>query len=267
MTGEETTERVRPGPREVEAALLVWSEHAEELLRRIAGLSELGPYPLRGDSTERIRDIYFDTPEGELGLQRIALRARMIDGEQLLTLKADSHREGSSADRLEIEALWSWSTLSAAWEELRGRGLLLSAPSPPLLHREVSEPRAELAQLRLHPVQERETTRETRSVIDPADGTDLAELDLDSVEYVFGDGRARLHEVEIEARKTGADLDAIVNALRGRFSELVPWPYSKLATGKAIERGLAEGVLRPDSEGRLPLAGYDWLERELETAG
>jgi inorganic triphosphatase YgiF len=267
MTGQESTERVRPGPREVEAALLVWSERAEELLKQIAGLSELSLYPLREGSMERIRDIYFDTPKGELGRQRIALRARMINGEQLLTLKADTHRKGASADRLEIEAGWSWPTLSAAWEELRGRGLLLPAPSPPLLDRELSEPRVELAQLRLYPVQERETRRETRSVIDPTDGADLAELDLDSVEYVFTDGRARLYEVEIEARKAGADLDVIVDALLGAFSELVPWPYSKLATGKAIERGLTEGILRPDSEGRLPLAGYVWLKRELETAG
>ena len=50
-------------------------------------------------------------PKSTVSRRVAALETQL--GEQLLTLKADSHRKGSSADRLEIEAPWSWSTLSA----------------------------------------------------------------------------------------------------------------------------------------------------------
>jgi hypothetical protein len=79
-----------------------------------------------------------------------------------------------------------------------------------------------------------------------------------------------VHEVEIECKaEDGAGAAAALSAdLRARFGEaLRPWPYGKLATGRAIELMLRQGTQPPvlAAGGTLSPAVVDllslWLAR------
>src|SRR5712691_9312817 len=93
--------------REVEAAVIIRSENPGLVAGRLARLAKLGSYRLLKERTVHIRDRYFDTPAGDLGKRRVALRIREVDGARLITVKADSFRQGSTTSRLEIEDAWS----------------------------------------------------------------------------------------------------------------------------------------------------------------
>ena len=258
-------------PREVEGVLLVCADDPEAAGRKVAGLEGVDRFELRARATQRIRDTYLDTAEGALGAARVAFRVRELDGRPLLTLKADAVRSGLAGERLELEAPWSAEALGSVLEELRRRGVRL--PEPPE-GAGAGEPLADLAALGLHPTQTRETTRTPRDVVerdDPGAGP-VAELTLDDVAYQLPAGRARLLEVEVEAKGAGglATVQALLGALAEGFpGELRPWPYGKLATGRAVEQLLAagrlEGLLGPDD--RIRPAAHDLLAEFLAEAG
>ena len=152
-------------------------------------------------------------------------------------------------------------------EELRRRGVEL--PEPPE-GAGAGEPLADLAGLGLRPTQTRETTRTPRDVLergDPGAGP-VAELTVDDVSYQLPAGTARLLEVEVEAKGPGGleTVQSLLAALAGAFPEdLRPWNYGKLATGRAIERLLAEGRLEGqlDGDGRIRPAAHDLLAEFL----
>ncbi|HSK37948.1 MAG TPA: hypothetical protein VLA80_14550, partial [Actinomycetota bacterium] len=221
----------------------------------------------------------------------VAFRVRELDGRPLLTLKADPVRTGLAAERLELEAPWSAEALQAVLEELRRRGVELPVPSEgagaygdwratggrtaaSTSARETSigagEPLADLAALGLRPTQIRETTRTPRDVLergDPGAGP-VAELTVDDVAYRLPGGTARLLEVEVEAKGPGGleTVQALLAALAEALPEdLRPWPYGKLATGRAVERLLAEGRLDGllDGDGRVRPAAHDLLAEFL----
>jgi inorganic triphosphatase YgiF len=222
------------GPLEVEGVLLVRADDQEAAAGKVAGLEAVGRFRLRHRPAQRIRDTYLDTVDGALGAARVAFRLRELDGSPLLTLKADAVRSGLAAQRLELEAPWSAAALGMA----------------------LGEPLADLAGLGLRPTQTRETTRTPRDVLegDDAAAGPVAELTVDDVGYRLPAGTARLLEVEVEAKAPGgmATVNDLLAALAAAFpDELAPWPYGKLATGRAVERLLADGRL----EGLLDAAG------------
>src|SRR5262245_58840554 len=90
---------------EREAALMIVSADPARTARRIAALRRLGDSALAPRATERFRDTYLDTPGGDLGARRIALRIRDFggDGPTLTTLKTPGRRAGAVATRGEIE--------------------------------------------------------------------------------------------------------------------------------------------------------------------
>jgi inorganic triphosphatase YgiF len=240
-------------PREVEGVLLVRAVDQEAAAGKVAGLEAVGRFRLRRRPPQRIRDTYLDTGDGALGEARVAFRVRELDGSPLLTLKADPVRSGLAAQRLELEAPWSAAALRMVLEELRRRGIDLPVPSELA---GAGEPLADLAGLGLHPTQTRETTRTPRDVLDGDDKAagPVAELTVDDVGYRLPAGTARLLEVEVEAKGAGgmATVNDLLEALAAAFpDDLVPWPYGKLATGRAVERLLADGRL----EGQLDAAG------------
>src|SRR5215207_4231807 len=222
-------------PREVEGVLLVRAGDQEAAGERVAALEAVDRFDLRPRPAQRIRDVYLDTGDAALAGARVALRVRELDGRPLLTLKADAVRSGLAAERLELEAPWSAGALQAALEELRRRGVEL--PEPPE-GAGAGEPLADLAGLGLRPTQTRETTRTPRD------------------------------EVEGEAKGPGGleTVQALLAALAGAFpQDLRPWSYGKLATGRAIERLLAEGRLEGqlDGDGRIRPAAHDLLAEFL----
>jgi hypothetical protein len=254
-------------PREVEGVLLVRADDQEAAGRRVAELKAVDRFDLRPRPAQRIRDIYLDTGDGALGAARVAFRVRELDGRPLLTLKADPVRSGLAAERLELEAPWSATALQTILEELWRRDIQLP---PPPEGTGVGEPLADLAALGLRPTQRRDTTRTPRDVLERGDrdAGPVAELTVDDVGYQLPAGTARLLEVEVEAKGPGGleTVQALLGALAGRFPEdLRPWPYGKLATGRAVERLLAAGRLEGllDPSGRIRPAAHDLLAEFL----
>ena len=253
-------------PREVEGVLLVWADDQEAAGRRVAGLQAVDRFELRPRPAQRIRDVYLDTGDGALAAAKVAFRVRELDGQPLLTLKADSVRSGLAAERLELEAPWSAGALMTVLEELRRRGIELPDPSEGA---GAGEPLADLGGLGLRPTQTRETTRTPRDVLDKGQsGVPVAELTLDDVGYQLPAGTARLLEVEVEAKGPGGleTVQALLEALAEAFpSDLKPWPFGKLATGRAVERLLAEGRLEGllDDRQRIRPAAHDLLAEFL----
>jgi hypothetical protein len=231
------------GPREVEGVLLVCARDQEAAGRKVTELAAIDRFTLRPRPAQRIRDVYLDTGDGALAEARVAFRVRELDGEPLLTLKADPVRSGLAAERLELEAPWSAAALGTALGELRRRGVELPDPPPGA---GAGEPLADLAALGLRPTQTRETTRIPRDVLERGAAAPVAELTLDDVGYQLPAGAARLLEVEVEAKGPGGmeTVQALLGALAEAFpGELKPWPWGKLVTGRAVEELLAAGLL------------------------
>ena len=255
-------------PREVEGVLLVCGDDQEAVGRKVAGLERVDRFELRPRPGQQIRDTYLDTGDGALAAARVAFRVRELDGRPLLTLKADAVRSGLAAERLELEAPWSAAALRAALAELRRRGIDL--PDPPE-GAGAGEPLDDLGRLGLRPTQVRETTRTPRDVHETDDraAAPVAELTLDDVGYRLEAGAAGLLEVEVEAKGPGGleTFQALLGALAEAFTgELKPWPYGKLATGRAVEELLAAGRLEGhlDPEGRIRPSAHDHLAQLLE---
>ena len=254
-------------PREVEGVLLVCADDQEAAAGKVAGLEAVDRFELRPRPAQRIRDVYLDTADGALAAARVAFRVRELDGQRLLTLKADPVRSGLAAERLELEAPWSAGALGTALEELRRRGIEL--PDPPD-GAGTGEPLADLGGLGLRPTQTRETTRTPRDVLegDDAAAGPVAELTVDDVGYRLPAGTARLLEVEVEAKGPGGmeTVNDLLEALAAAFpDDLVPWPYGKLATGRAVEQLLADGRLDGllDPAGRIRPAAHELLAEFL----
>jgi inorganic triphosphatase YgiF len=253
-------------PREVEGVLLVCADDQEAAAGKVAGLEAVDRFELRPRPAQRIRDVYLDTGDGALAAAKVAFRVRELDGQRLLTLKADPVRSGLVAERIELEAPWSAGALGTALEELRRRGIEL--PDPPE-GAGTGEPLADLGGLGLRPTQTRETTRTPRDVLDRDQAAEpVAELTLDDVGYQLPAGAARLLEVEVEAKGPGGleTVQALLGALAETFpSDLKPWPYGKLATGQAVEQLLAEGRLEGllDDRQRIRPAAHNLLAEFL----
>jgi inorganic triphosphatase YgiF len=253
--------------REVEGVLLVRADDQQAAADRVAALEAVDRFQLRARPARRIRDVYVDTDDGALAGARVAFRLREQDGLPLLTLKADAVRSGLASERLELEAPWSAGALQAALQELRRRGVELPTPAG---RAGAGEPLADLAALGLHPTQTRETTRIPRDVVerDAPDAGPVAELTLDDVAYQLPAGTARLLEVEVEAKGPGGveTVQSLLGALADRFpDDLRPWPYGKLATGRAVERLLADGRFEGlvDGDGRVRPAAHNLLAEFL----
>ncbi|HEV3497722.1 MAG TPA: CYTH domain-containing protein, partial [Actinomycetes bacterium] len=257
-------DHVSDQPQEVEGVLLVRAGDQDAAGERVAALEAVDRFELRARPAQRIRDVYLDTGDGALAGARVAFRVRELDGRPLLTLKADPVRSGLAAERLELEAPWSAEALRTALEELWRRGVDLPTP------RETAgagEPLADLAGLGLRPTQIRDTTRTPRDVVE-RDGGPVAELTVDDVAYQLPAGRARLLEVEVEAKGPGGmeTVQTVLGALAEAFpDDLRPWPYGKLATGRAVEQLLAEGRLEGmlDADGRIRPAAHELLAEFL----
>ena len=235
--------RSRKSERETETALLICGDDPAGIARRIAGLAEIASYRLVRRPFIRLRDLYFDTPDGLLRKQRLALRLRQSDQDWLLTFKGPPRPvAGGGAARLEIEAPWSRAALKRITSELGERDVPVRAARFDALAR----PLTVIKRLGLSVVQGRETRRTVRDVAPAGQmGPQLAELAIDSVVYRFGSDRARLLMVEVEAKsRDGLQvLGGITRDLNKMFKPaLRPWPYGKLATGLAVERLLRQGV-------------------------
>jgi inorganic triphosphatase YgiF len=256
--------------RETETALLICGDDPAGIARRVAGLAEIASYRLVRRPSIRLRDLYFDTPDGLLRKQHLAVRLRESDQDWLITLKGPPRpAAGGSRGRLEIEAPWSKGALRRITRELVKRGISVRSVR---LDPE-ARPLTVMKDLGLGVVQSRETRRTVRDVV-PAEqtGPQLAELAVDSVVYRFGSERLKLHMIEVEAKSQGGlqSLGAITRDLNKMFKpDLCPWPYGKLATGLATEKLLRQGALKGliGDDRHLSSAVFGKLARYLKRTG
>ena len=262
------TRALAPIPREIESALVLSVARPAADARAIVKLRSLGDFVLQPRAEQRIVDDYLDTGDRRLGSKRIALRIRRLNGAARLTLKGPTRRRsGPASGRLELEEPW---TPAAAGRVLR----VLAHLDVPLARRTASrawrKPEDFVLDLGLTYVQRRETLRRPRDVRERTGSADppLAELALDTVSYRVGRRKVRLFEVEIEVkRKEGVKAaDRVTAFLLERWGgTLRSWPYSKLATGFALQElerdGRLEGVL--SASGWLTPRGFKLLSQRL----
>lgn len=253
------------GP-EIEATLAVSSETPARVAERIAGLDGLGPYRFEWAGAVELRDVYLDTPSGELRERDVALRVRRGESGWRITVKGPARPvEGGGVERSEFEVGWSRAGLRRVLGALRERGV--EVPEPPQPPRDVCAdgPVAALRELGLEVVQDRRTLRRRARVraASGAGGETLAWLALDTVRFRTASGRTVRHrEVEVEATAAAPEgMPGDVAGLLGRrFGDaLRPWEHGKLATGAAVEE--IEPPAGPD--GSLQPAAYELLERQF----
>jgi inorganic triphosphatase YgiF len=251
--------------REIESILLILSDHAEEIVRKIAEKTSVGDYRLANPATKFLSDTYFDTPNHFLSHRKLNLRIRMDNQDRWITMKTHPRRTlWGGMVRAEMEVPWSPETVEKVIAELK-----LPPHSPSLGSQAITDPIELLKAKGLVPIQHRETQRQVRSVMSGPDGSPtLAELDVDSVLYDFDDQKIRLFEVEVESKseKGQTVVKSVTKSLRGEYGPILrSWRHGKLATGTGIAKLLRSGELRPliDAENRLLPAAYDRLNRIL----
>ena len=260
---------MRSDSREIEAALVIWSENPQMVANQIADLTVIGNYRLLPQDPQLIHDLYLDTPDYALQTQQLALRVREIGTTRWLTLKGHSQPTGweGGVERLEIEALWSKGALTRVVKELVDRGIELLQQRQDF---DDAHPLDVMASLGLEVVQDRESHRQVRNVVSAGgeSGSVLAELAIDSVVYHFGGREICHHEVEIEAKEGNLAVVRTVaeNLVAMYRPALRRWGHSKLATGKAIEKMLSEGVLEGllDINNNLKPVAYDKIDDYLK---
>lgn len=197
----------------------------EQLRERLRTLQQLDAYWFGPAVCIRIRDVYFDTPAGSLGIHRVAVRLRLQDGAALVTVKARRMRQGSLAVRDEVELPLTPMNLEEAMGPLRVAGIL-PAGSIDMEQFASGQPSGPLV-----PILDTSTDRWARSVCRVGGGGVVAELTLDRVTYV---GLAQpFYDVEIGMRDEGRaeDLRALESALLEAAPGLAPSTESKLVRG------------------------------------
>lgn len=252
-------------PREIESTLIIWSENPQAIARQIASVASIANYRLLPQDSKTIHDFYFDTPDGALQTQMLALRIREIGRTHWLTLKGPSQPtdwEGG-AERLEIEALWSTDALTRVAKELGDRGIKILQQRQDF---DYAHPLDVMASLGLEVFQDRESHRKVRNIIRGEESNSvLAELAIDSVVYHLSGQEICHHEVEIEVKEENGStvIKTVVESLVAMCGPaLRRWDHSKLATGKAIEKLLSEGALEDllDINNNLKPIAYDKID-------
>lgn len=275
-TGTGPTDEEQGAKPEVEATLAVSSERPAEVAERLAELDGVGPYRLEWHGVDELRDVYLDTPPGELRALGLALRLRRTDDGWRITLKGPARpASGGAVERSELEIPWSPAGFRRVLEELRGRGVeppggaFPRAPEEGRGERDAGDPPKVARGAGFRSVQDRRTLRRSARV--PAEGVGgggtLAWLAVDIVRFRDASGRAVRHrEVEIEATASAPEglPGEVAGLLRRRFGDaLRPWEHPKLATGAALAE--IEPPVGPDGD-LLPTV-YDRLERDLSGGG
>ncbi|MFQ5825472.1 MAG: CYTH domain-containing protein [bacterium] len=261
---------MKSNTQEIEATFIIRSENPHVLTGQIANLSSIANYQLLLQDSEEIHDRYFDTSDGKLKNQKLALRVREIDTKFWITLKGGSKRtDWGGLQRLEIEAPWSYEALKRVIQEIKERNIKLLQQD---LEFAFEHPIDVLTHLGLKIIQDRETYRKIRNIVTMGEKNRkvIAELAIDLVKYHFSNQEVFHHELEIEAKmKNGlVMLKNIIEKLVTTFGpELRLWKHGKLVTGKAIEKLLSEGTLigMLDENNYLKPIAYDIIEEYLNS--
>jgi inorganic triphosphatase YgiF len=249
---------------ESELTLVICSDAPQYIADRIGQLSDIPGYKLCCAKHRSIRDSYFDTRERELKSAGWALRIREIDGALFIALKGPQEADGSGiVARLEIEDAWSPEAFDEILRELSRHGFLTAAARKSTA---MLGPFQEMEAAGFQLVQARETSRRTIDIVKLPQNVSAVEMAVDAVEYRFKIGKIRHYEVELESKsEIGPEaIRDVIRTLQATFGdELRIWPFSKLATGWALERLLQDQLIVISGNASLRPSDYDKIEALL----
>ena len=253
---------------ECEVTLIINSKAPQSIVNQINLLSSIGEYKLVPQVSETIHDLYFDTPDGQLQNQLLALRVRRIGTRLLITLKDRAlPSDQGGVERPEIELPWSHEGLVRCIDVLIEKGIEIQ-------HRESDFdyvcPDNVMQTQNLVIFQNRKTNRQIRHIVlNQGNSPVLAELVIDRVIYCFRDLEIQHYEIEIETKVNHPPLELriLVEDLVTMYQPVLrEWPHSKVAIGKAIEMLMNEGVFKNligCNNSLLPTA-YDKIDERLK---
>jgi hypothetical protein len=220
---------------EVELKLSVVGDNPDALLDDIAGLRQLGPMRLEPADDHRLRDIYWDLPDGGLREHRLSLRLRQIDDQMVFTAKGGTSNDAGLFRRYELEVpatRENWLGLRAVFA---GEGVELGGDVTG------DAPDRWLREAGLAPTQDRATRRSVRYAYTNGKAEKpLAELALDRTRFDFGKVLVDYWEIEIEQLGGGDEVPRdLGRLLLGLYPDrLEPSTMGKYSRGLAIEREL-----------------------------
>jgi len=197
---------------EIEAKFRVVNRAIFTSLRQ---LTTLGPFLLvHTPGTERQLNTYFDTADRRLTAERTTLRVRDLGSRRLATVKRSLSTHAGIHTRDEWEVDLDAGEHPADWPASAARDRALAA----------------LAGAPIFPLMTIRTARQYSYVI--LAGARVAEISLDEGVIIAGGRTVGFRELEVEllARGTRADLDALIALLQVRFA-LIPESRGKKKRG------------------------------------
>ena len=220
---------------EVEAAMLLLSNNIKMIIEKIQNVIRNSSYESVKNGTEKIHDLYYDTPDKKLETQKIQLRIRTLHEKVYkVTLKVLKEVRENYSDRIEIERLWSKEAFDDIFNNLVRMNIRFQ-------NREGSyneDPKTSFNNIGLIVIQDRKTNREILNAVNKISGLIEFEFDVDTITILLDSNtEIRFSELEIESKKSGneKELNMIVNKVL-KLPELMPWPHSKLETGMAVTK-------------------------------
>lgn len=220
---------------ELEAAILFLSSNRKAIFEKIQNVIRNSSYEPVKNGTEKIHDLYYDTPEKKLKAQKIQLRVRILHEKTYkVTLKVLKEKTENYSDRIEIERFWS----QEAFKDITNNLVTMGIRFQNLEASYDNDPKITFNNLGLIIIQNRKTTREIVNAVNKISGEIELEFDVDTSSIILNsNNEIRFSELEIESKKRGNEkkLNKTVNQVL-KFSEFMPWPHSKLETGMAIAR-------------------------------
>ena len=252
---------------EIELKLLITHPDPGEIWRDIEDLKPLEGYSLLPENKLHLRDVYFDTTDGLLQKNKLALRLRTQNRDQLITLKGNKKiRDNGAIHRLEIERAWSHPFLNEIIK-------VISASIPAFKFAPfdflTDHPMQTLEGLGLQSIQERTTHRIVRLFTDQLSDSLIAEGALDETVFKLANESIHHYELEIELKGKGTDQDLqqIKTALLSAYPEsLETWFISKLELGMMLEKVIGEPAFRKflEKNNRISREGYQYLKKEYK---
>lgn len=243
---------------EVEAAMLFLSSNRKAIFEKIQNVIRNSSYEPVKNGTEKIHDLYYDTPEKKLEAQKIQLRVRILHEKVYkVTLKVLKEIKENYSDRVEIERFWS----QEAFNDIANNLVRMNIGFQNLEGSYDNDPKITFNNLGLIIIQNRKTVREIVNAVIKNSGEIEFEFDVDTTAIILNsNNEIRFSELEIESKKSGNEkkLNKIVNQVL-KFPEFVPWHHSKLETGMAITNLFNNKSLEPKTH-------YD-EKNELTTTG
>jgi inorganic triphosphatase YgiF len=232
---------------EVEAAMLFLSSNRKAIFEKIQNVIRNSSYEPVKNRTEKIHDLYYDTPEKKLKAQKIQLRVRILHEKVYkVTLKVLKEIREIYSDRVEIERFWS----QEAFNDIVNNLVTMDIRFQNLEGSYDNDPKITFNNLGLIIIQNRKTIREIVNAVNKISGQIEFEFDVDTTAIILNcNNEIRFSELEIESKKSGNEkkLEKIVGEVL-KFPEFMPWHHSKLETGMAILRLFNNSLLEEKSD-------------------